>query len=209
MNSPSELMPIPVNTPVLDGNEKRYLSECIDTGWISSEGPFIQKFETQFAARVERKFGIAVCNGSVALDAALKALKISKGDEVILPSFTIISCAAAIVEAGAVPVVVDSDPLTWNMDVTQIEAELADAKDDEERATLTKRLTLVIDVRRGVDAIVAYSEKAVTVLTETTVAIARIETKEGRASMTYEEAITELARLANRADRFDRRNLQQ
>lgn len=108
---------IPVNEPLLDGNEKKYLAECIDTGWISSEGPFVTRFEAAMAARVGRKHGIAVSNGSVALDAAIAALSLKPGDEVILPSFTIISCAAAIVRAGAKPVVVDSDPVTWNMDV--------------------------------------------------------------------------------------------
>ncbi len=118
------MTPIPVNEPLLNGNEKRYLNECIDTGWISSEGPFIKQFEAQFAARMGRKYGVAVCNGSVALDAAVVALDIKRGDEVILPTFTIISCAAAIVRAGATPVVVDSDPITWNMDVSQIEANI-------------------------------------------------------------------------------------
>ena len=116
---------IPVNEPLLNGNEKKYLNECIDTGWISSEGSFVHKFEEQFAARVDRKYGIAVCNGSVALDVAVAALGIGSGDEVILPSFTIISCAAAIVRAGAAPVVVDCDPLTWNMDVTQIKRKIS------------------------------------------------------------------------------------
>lgn len=115
---------IPVNQPLLNGNEEKYLSECIRTGWISSEGPFIRQFEEQFAARLGRKHGIAVCNGSVAIDAAIIALGVGNGDEVILPSFTIISCAAAVVRAGAVPVVVDCDSITWNMDVTQIEARI-------------------------------------------------------------------------------------
>jgi perosamine synthetase len=115
---------IPVNEPLLNGNEKKYLNECIDTGWISSEGPFIQKFESAFAARVKRQHGIAVSNGSVAIDAALVALGIKPGDEVILPSFTIISCAAAIVRAGAIPVLVDADPDTWNMDVEAVAAKI-------------------------------------------------------------------------------------
>ncbi|MBA4445017.1 DegT/DnrJ/EryC1/StrS family aminotransferase [Cylindrospermopsis raciborskii CS-506_D] len=118
------MKPIPVNQPLLDGNEKKYLIECIDTGWISSEGPFVKQLEQNFTARVGRQHGIAVSNGSAALDAAVAALGIRTGDEVILPTFTIISCAAAIVRAGAIPVVVDSDPLTWNMDVTQIEAKI-------------------------------------------------------------------------------------
>ena len=115
---------IPVNTPLLDGNEKKYLDQCIDTGWISSEGPFIKEFEEKFAAKVGRRYGVAVCNGSVALEAAVSALEIGKGDEVIMPTFTIISCAAAIVRAGAIPVLVDSVPGTWNMDMSQVEAKI-------------------------------------------------------------------------------------
>lgn len=112
---------IPVNTPLLDGNEKKYLEECIDTGWISSEGSFVKQLEMGVAAYVGRKYGIAVCNGSVALDLAVEVLQLQKGDEVIMPAFTIISCAAALVRKGVKPVLVDADPITWNMDVTQIE----------------------------------------------------------------------------------------
>ncbi len=115
---------IPVNEPLLDGNEEKYLVECIRSGWISSEGPFIKQFEERFAARMGRRHGVAVANGSVALDAAVVALGLGPGDEVILPTFTIISCAAAIVRAGAVPVVVDCDPLTWNIDVALVEARI-------------------------------------------------------------------------------------
>lgn len=115
---------IPVNQPLLDGNEKKYLLECIETGWISSEGPFIKQFEEQFASMVGRKHAIAVTNGTAALDAAVEALGIGSGDEVIMPTFTIISCIAQIVRAGGKPVLVDSDPVTWNMDATQIEAKI-------------------------------------------------------------------------------------
>jgi perosamine synthetase len=115
---------IPVNEPLLNGNEKKYLNECIDTGWISSEGPFVKQLEDNLASRVGRKYGIAVCNGSVALEVAIAALGIKEGDEVILPTFTIISCGAAIVRAGATPVVIDSDPVTWNIDIKQIEAKI-------------------------------------------------------------------------------------
>lgn len=115
---------IPVNTPLLNGNELKYLTQCIETGWISSEGPFIKSFEEKMAAYVGRKHGIAVSNGSAALDVAIKALNLSKGDEVIMPTFTIISPAQSIVNVGAVPVLVDSDASTWNIDVTQIEAKI-------------------------------------------------------------------------------------
>jgi len=115
---------VPVNEPLLNGNEEKYLIECIRTGWISSEGPFVTRFEQQFSARVARKHGVAVANGSVALDAAVAALGIGPGDEVIMPTFTIISCAAAVVRAGGVPVIVDCDPDTWNMDAEQVEARI-------------------------------------------------------------------------------------
>jgi len=113
---------VPVNEVLLDGNEKAYLNECIDSGWISSEGPFVRQFEEQFASRVDRRYGISVCNGSVALQMAVAAMGLGPGDEVIMPSFTIISCVAAILYAGATPVLVDTDPRTWNMDCSQIEA---------------------------------------------------------------------------------------
>ncbi len=116
--------PIPVNEPLLDGNEKRYLAECIDTGWISSDGPFVRRFEEQFAARVGRRHAVAVANGTVALDLAMFALHLEPGDEVIVPTGTIISCLGAIVRAGAVPVLVDSDPVSWCMDVGQVEARI-------------------------------------------------------------------------------------
>lgn len=115
---------IPVNEPVLDGNEKKYLGRCIDSGWISSEGPFVRDLESRFAERVGRKHGIAVCNGSAALDAAAAALRFAPGDEVIMPTFTIISCASAITRLGATPVLVDCDSKTWNMNPSAIEARI-------------------------------------------------------------------------------------
>jgi perosamine synthetase len=113
--------PVPVNEPLLDGNEGRYLQQCLDSAWISSEGPFVKRFEHAFAKYVGRKHGVAVCNGTAALEAAMAALDIGPGDEIILSSFSIISCAASIVRRGAKPVLVDSDARTWNMDVTQVE----------------------------------------------------------------------------------------
>jgi perosamine synthetase len=115
---------IPVNEPLLDGNEKRYLAECIETGWISSEGPFVRRLEEGMAARLGRKHAVAVCNGTAALDVAVAALRLEPGDEVILPSFTIVSCVLQIVRAGCVPVFVDSDPATWNMDVADVERKI-------------------------------------------------------------------------------------
>ncbi len=115
---------IPVNEPLLDGNEKKYLCECIDTGWISSEGPFVKEFEQKMSATVNRKYGIAVSNGTAALEVAVQALGIGEGDEVIMPAFTIISCAMAVTKQGAVPILVDSDRYIWNMNVDEIEAKI-------------------------------------------------------------------------------------
>ena len=115
---------ISVNEPLLNGNEKKYLCECIDTGWISSEGPFVKEFEQKMSATVGRQYGIAVSNGTAALEVAAQALGIGEGDEVIMPAFTIISCAMAVTKLGAVPVLVDSDPHTWNMKVDEIEAKI-------------------------------------------------------------------------------------
>ena len=117
-------MIIPVNEPLFDGNERKYLNQCLDDAWISSEGPFVKRFEEGFSAYIGVKYGIAVCNGTVALETALAASGIGRGDEVIMPTFTIISCAAAVIRLGAKPVLVDSEPETWNMDVGQIEAKI-------------------------------------------------------------------------------------
>jgi perosamine synthetase len=116
---------IPVNTPLLGSKEKEYLNQCIETGWISSEGPFVKLFERQMADRVGRKHGIAVCNGTAALDIAVKALGIDQDNEVIMPSFTIISCASSIIRSNAMPVLVDSEPDTWNMNIQQIEKKIS------------------------------------------------------------------------------------
>ena len=106
---------IPVNEPLLDGNEAKYLKECIETGWISSEGPFVERFENEFSKSVNRKFATSVSSGTAALDVAVRSLGIGPGDEVIIPTFTIISCASAVINVGAKPVLVDCDPITWNM----------------------------------------------------------------------------------------------
>ena len=112
---------IPVNVPLLNGNERKYLNECIDSGWISSEGPFVKKFEDEFAKLVNKKYAISVTSGSSALEAAISALDLKEGDEVILPTFTIISCVTPLIRLGIVPVFIDSNVDTWNMDVSQIE----------------------------------------------------------------------------------------
>ncbi len=112
-------MTIPVNEPVLDGRELDYVSEAVKSGWISSAGPCLDEFEAKWAAYCGRRHGIAVSSGTAALLGAVAALDLEPGDEVIMPCFTIISCALAIIQAGATPVLVDADPITWTLDVEQ------------------------------------------------------------------------------------------
>lgn len=115
---------IPVNEPLLGQRESDYLMECLRTGWISSAGRFIDEFEQRWAAYCGRKHGVAVSNGTAALQVAVDALELEPGDEIILPTFTIVSCAVALINSNCVPVLVDSDPDTWCMDVAQIESKI-------------------------------------------------------------------------------------
>jgi len=115
---------IPVNEPLVGEREWEYVKECLRTGWISSAGRFIQAFEEQWAVYCGMKYGIAVSNGTTALQVAVACLDLEPGSEVIMPTFTIISCALAVVYNGGVPVLVDADPRTWCMDVSQIEAKI-------------------------------------------------------------------------------------
>ncbi len=111
---------IPVNEPLLGGRELEYVEECVRTGWVSSEGRFIAEFEKAWAAYCGMEHGVAVSNGTTALELAVAALGLTPGDEVIMPAFTIISCALAAIRSGAVPVLVDCDPGTWCMDASHV-----------------------------------------------------------------------------------------
>jgi perosamine synthetase len=111
---------IPVNEPLLTEADFASVMDALRSGWISGSGPDIEAFERGWAAYCGRKHGIAVANGSVALQLAMGLLDLQPGDEVILPSFTIISCIWPIILAGATPVLVDSDPRTWTINVEQV-----------------------------------------------------------------------------------------
>jgi perosamine synthetase len=115
---------IPVNEPVIGEAESAYVRECLETGWVSSAGRFIDAFEESWAAYCGMKHGVAVANGTVALQLAFAALELPPGSEVIMPTFTIVSCALAATYNGLVPVLVDAEPDTWCMDVSQIEAKV-------------------------------------------------------------------------------------
>lgn len=115
---------IPVCNAYLNGNEKKYVQDCIDTGWISSAGKYIKEFENSFAKYCGCKYALAVTSGTTALHIALASLDIKKGDEVIIPSFTMIACAFAVCYTGAKPVFVDVDKKTWNIDCSKIESKI-------------------------------------------------------------------------------------
>ncbi|GHU94507.1 GDP-perosamine synthase [Spirochaetia bacterium] len=115
---------IPVCEPLLAGNELKYITEAVSSGWISSSGKYVIAFEEAFAAYCGARYGVAVCNGTVALHLMLVAAGIGKGDEVILPSFTMTASAFAVCYTGAMPVFVDADKDTWNMDTGKIEEKI-------------------------------------------------------------------------------------
>lgn len=115
---------IPVCEPTLAGNESKYVLDCLESNWISSAGKFIPVFEEKFAAECDCKYGVACGNGTVALHLALAALGLEPGDEVILPTFTMIATINAVIYTGATPVLIDSEPDTWNMDVEQLAAKI-------------------------------------------------------------------------------------
>jgi perosamine synthetase len=115
---------IPVSEPLIGDNTLPLVRECIETGWVSSEGRFIPEFERKWADYCGVGHGVAVSNGTTALQVAMKALKLEPGSEVIMPSYTIISCAIAVLEADCVPVLVDCDPETWCMDPDLVERAL-------------------------------------------------------------------------------------
>lgn len=115
---------IPVNEPLLNEKTFKYVEECLRTGWISSEGAFISAFENAWAEYCGMPDGVAVTSGTTALELAFRCLGLEPGDGVIMPTFTIISCALAILRAGALPVLVDSNPRTWCMDVSAVESRI-------------------------------------------------------------------------------------
>jgi perosamine synthetase len=111
---------IPVADPRLDGNELRYLTQCVQSNWISSAGRFVREFEAAFAEATGCRYGVACANGTTALHLALAALGVGPGDEVVLPTFTMIATANAVRYAGGTPVLVDAERDTWNLDVARL-----------------------------------------------------------------------------------------
>ena len=111
----------PVALPILNGKEKEYVMDCLDSTWISSNGPYIRKFEEEFAHFCGTAHAVACCNGTTALHLALLAHGVGPGDEIIMPTFTFVATANAVAYCGAKPVFVDSEAETWNIDTCLIE----------------------------------------------------------------------------------------
>ncbi len=114
MSGPAERIPNAV--PHLGGNEWKYLKECLDTNWVSSVGPFVDRFEREVAAYVGVPHAVATVNGTAALHVALLGAGVEPGDEVLVPSFTFIATAHAVVQCGAHPVFLDCEPVSWGLD---------------------------------------------------------------------------------------------
>ena len=115
---------IPVAAPMLVGNEKAYVNDCLDSAWVSSVGGYIKEFEAAFAEFCGVRHAISCCNGTAALHLALMALGVRQGDEVIIPTLTFVATANAVSYCGAVPVFVDSEADTWNIDPSFIESRI-------------------------------------------------------------------------------------
>jgi perosamine synthetase len=112
---------ISVASPLLSGNELAYVTDCIKTNWISSQGKYVKSFENLFENYHEGRKALAVSNGTVALHLALVAMGIKEGDEVIVPNLTFAASVNSVIYTGAKPVLVDVEPDTWNIDVTKVE----------------------------------------------------------------------------------------
>lgn len=120
----TNLKMIPICTPTLRGNEKKYVEDCLHTTWISSKGKYVEQFEKQFSNFCNVKFAVSCVNGTTALHLALESLGITEGDEVIIPDFTFIATANAVRYSRAKPILIDSELDTWNIDVDEIEEKI-------------------------------------------------------------------------------------
>ena len=120
----TELAMIPVCEPTLDGNEEKYVLDCLATNWISSSGKYLRQFEEGFSRHCGVRHGVACTSGTTGLHLALTALGVGPGDEVLIPDFTLIVSANSVIATGARPVLVDVEPGTWCMDPDRLEEKI-------------------------------------------------------------------------------------
>ena len=111
----------PVSSPYVTKKDIDNVNRALKSGWISSDGPKIKKFEEKFSRFVNRKYSVAVSSGTAALEIAIKALNITENDEVLIPNFTIISSALAIIKQRAKPILIDCNLKDWNINIEDIE----------------------------------------------------------------------------------------
>lgn len=141
---------IPVSEPLILQADKDYVSKALSAGWVSGDGPYVEEFENAMCELTNRKYAISVSNGTVAIDLTIEALNLQAGDEVILPSFTIVSCLNQVLRQGATPVFVDSTPGTWNMDAQRV----IEAITDKTRAIMVVHIYgLPVDLDPILDAV--------------------------------------------------------
>ena len=115
---------IPVYRPLIGATEKANVADAVESTWISSKGEYLRRFEEGFAGFVGAEHAIATCNGTVSIHLILAALGVGPGDEVIVPTFTYVASVNAITYTGATPVFVDSDPVHWNLDPSDVAAKI-------------------------------------------------------------------------------------
>ena len=128
-NEPGEPAPdgfIPLSVPEIAGNEWKYVKECLDTGWVSSVGPFVECFESEVATYVGAKYGVALVNGTAGLHVALKVIGLQADEEVIVSNLTFVAPVNAVRYCQAHPVLMDADPKTWQMDIDKVARFLAE-----------------------------------------------------------------------------------
>lgn len=145
---PRARLPVPLHEPRFAGREKEYLQRCIESGWVSSGGPFVEEFESKLAALSGTKFAIAIVNGTAALHAALHIAGVRPSDEVIIPALTFVATANAVTYCGAIPHFVDAEPKAFGLDPQKLKAHL-------ERVAIRKEGKLVNrDTGRPIRAVV-------------------------------------------------------
>ena len=140
---------IPVSRPVVYPDDERFVHHYLSRGWVSSESPAVSDFEISLANKFHRKFAVAVSSGTAALELAFRSLEIGPSDEVIMPSFTIISCAQAVTKLGATPVFMDSNLRDFNAKVEDIES-LINHKTKAILAVHTYGLPAKVEILAGV-----------------------------------------------------------
>lgn len=145
---------IPLSIPKIDGNESKYVQDCLDTGWISSAGSYVNQFEEMIAAYAGAKYGVACMNGTVGLHIAQILLGVTADDHVIAPNITFIATLNAIKYTGATPILIDVDADNWQMDLdlltnylnTQTELRTTDAGVFSFDTTTNKRVRAIMPV---------------------------------------------------------------